>query len=124
MNYQTGIKGTYHFEGLPSKSNYSLKSSRDDQPMNGVSTLDLVLIQKHILGIELLNSPYKILAADVDNDKQITAIDLVELRKLILATYEDLPNNESWRFIPKSTSFSDPQNPWNAGAVAKEEIKK
>jgi len=83
-----------------------------------VSTLDLVLIQKHILGIELLDSPYKILAADIDNDKQITAIDLVELRKLILATYEDLPNNESWRFIPKSTVFADPQNPWNAGAVS------
>jgi len=118
MNYQTGVKGTYHFEGLPSKSNYSIKSSRDDQPMNGISTLDLVLIQKHILGIELLDSPYKILAADIDNDKQITAIDLVELRKLILATYEDLPNNESWRFIPKSTTFNDPQNPWNAGAVS------
>jgi len=118
MNYETGVKGTYHFEGLPSKSNYSLKSTRDDQPMNGISTLDLVLIQKHILGIELLDSPYKILAADIDNDKQITAIDLVELRKLILATYEDLPNNESWRFIPKSTTFADPQNPWNAGAVS------
>ena len=117
MNYQTGVKGTYHFEGLPSKSNYSLKSTRDDQPMNGISTLDLVLIQKHILGIELLDSPYKILAADIDNDKQITAIDLVELRKLILATYEDLPNNESWRFIPKSTTFSDKQNPWNASEV-------
>jgi len=117
MNYQTGVKGTYHFEGLPSKSNYSLKSSRDDQPMNGISTLDLVLIQKHILGIELLDSPYKILAADIDNDKQITAIDLVELRKLILATYKDLPNNESWRFIPKSTVFADPQNPWNFSEV-------
>jgi len=117
MNYETGVKGTYHFEGLPSKSNYSLKSTRNDQPMNGVSTLDLVLIQKHILGIELLDSPYKILAADIDNDKQITAIDLVELRKLILATYEDLPNNESWRFIPKSTTFNDIQNPWNASEV-------
>jgi len=117
MNYETGAGGTYHFEGLPSKSNYSLRSKRNDQPMNGVSTLDLVLIQKHILGIELLNSPYKILAADIDNDKQVTAIDLVELRKLILATYEDLPNNESWRFVPKSTSFADPQNPWNVSEV-------
>jgi len=117
MNYETGVKGSYHFEGLPSKSNYSLKSTRNDQPMNGVSTLDLVLIQKHILGIELLDSPYKVLAADIDNDKQITAIDLVELRKLILATYEELPNNESWRFIPKSTSFADPQNPWNVSEI-------
>jgi len=117
LNYQTGIKGTYHFEGLPSKANYSIKSKRNDQPMNGVSTLDLVLIQKHILGVELLDSPYKILAADIDNDKQITAIDLVELRKLILATYEGLPNNESWRFIPKSTTFADKQNPWNINEI-------
>jgi len=113
MNYETSAKGTYYFESLPAKSNYTLKSKRNDQPMNGISTLDLVLIQKHILGVEFLNSPYKIIAADIDNDKQLTAIDLVELRKLILATYENLPNNESWRFVPKSTSFTDLKNPWN-----------
>jgi hypothetical protein len=113
LGFETSAKGNYEFGNLPAKADYTLKANRNDQPMNGISTLDLILIQKHILGTQLLDSPYKIIAADVDNDKQVTAIDLVELRKLILASYEQLPNTESWRIIPKAQQFSDPQNPWN-----------
>ena len=113
LNYETGVKGTYHFEALPTKSDYTIRAKRKDQPMNGVSTLDLILIQKHILGTEPLDSPYKIIAADADNDKQVTAVDLVELRKLILSTYEELPNAESWKFVPKAHQFDDPRNPWD-----------
>ncbi|HNT22143.1 MAG TPA: hypothetical protein PKL70_17025, partial [Saprospiraceae bacterium] len=113
LNYETGVQGTYHFEALPSKSDYTIRAKRKDRPMNGVSTLDLILIQKHILGTEPLDSPYKIIAADADDDKQVTAIDLVELRKLILSTYEELPNADSWKFVPKTQQFSDPKNPWD-----------
>jgi len=113
LGFETSEKGQYEFGNLPSKADYALEARRNDQPMNGISTLDLILIQKHILGTLPLDSPYKIIAADVDNDKQVTAIDLVELRKLILATYEELPNTESWRIIPKTQTFEDPQNPWN-----------
>ena len=67
--------------------------------MNGVSTLDLVKIQRHILGLEELNSPYKLIAADVNADNEIKASDLTELRKLILGIITDLPTNESWRFV-------------------------
>ena len=37
---------------------------------------------------------------------------MVELRKLILTVYDKLPNNTSWRFVPKSYNFSNIQNPW------------
>jgi hypothetical protein len=32
--------------------------------MNGVSTVDLLLIQKHIIGLKELDSPLKMIAAD------------------------------------------------------------
>ena len=72
------------------------------------------MIQKHILGTERFTSPYKIIAADADNDQNVSAIDLIELRKLILGLYDKLPNNTSWKFVPKSYQFDDILNPWSA----------
>ena len=51
---------------------------------NGVSTLDLVKIQKHILGKSPLESEMREVAADVNNDGKVSALDLLDIRKLIL----------------------------------------
>lgn len=92
--------------------NYIVKPEKDDNPLNGVTTYDLVLISKHILGIEPLTSPYKMIAADANKSGSITTFDIVELRKLILGIYSDLPNNNSWRFVDKSFSFPNANNPF------------
>ncbi|MCB0684324.1 MAG: hypothetical protein KDC32_25950, partial [Saprospiraceae bacterium] len=42
---------------------YTVAPFLDEDADNGVSTYDLVLISRHILGVELLNSPYKLIAA-------------------------------------------------------------
>jgi hypothetical protein len=84
----------------------------DENPLNGVTTFDLVLITKHILGIQLLDSPYKMIAADVNNSSTITTADMIQLRKLILGIYDDFPNNTSWRFVDADYVFPDPTNPW------------
>ncbi|HNL39977.1 MAG TPA: hypothetical protein PKH43_12600, partial [Saprospiraceae bacterium] len=99
---------------------YTIKPTRNDNPMNGVSTFDLVLMSKHILGITPLNSPYKIIAADVNKSNSVTAFDIVELRKLILGIYTELPNNSSWRFIDQTFTFANPANPF-ASAPFQEE---
>ena len=105
--------GSYSFSSMPMNDQYTIQARRNDNPMNGVSTLDLVLIQKHIMGSESLSSAYKVIAADVDNNHDVNAIDLVELRKLILGIYDKLPNNTSWKFVPRSYVFTEIANPWN-----------
>ncbi|MCC6458920.1 MAG: T9SS type A sorting domain-containing protein, partial [Saprospiraceae bacterium] len=85
---------------------------RNNDPLNGVSTFDLVLINKHILGIEPLSSPFKMIAADANNSRSITTFDIVALRKLILGIDTALANTTSWRFIPKDYSFPNPLNPF------------
>lgn len=45
---------------------YTVAPERDDNHLNGVTTYDLVLISRHILGLEPLNTPYKMIAADVN----------------------------------------------------------
>ncbi|MBK8700839.1 MAG: T9SS type A sorting domain-containing protein [Saprospiraceae bacterium] len=103
-------EGQYNFVDMPVGGSYVLSGLKDDDYMNGVSTLDLVLIQRHILGIDKLTSPYLLIAADVNKDKKITASDLVDLRKLILGINDKLQDNNSWRFIDKSFTFADPYN--------------
>ncbi|MDO8365686.1 MAG: T9SS type A sorting domain-containing protein, partial [Saprospiraceae bacterium] len=40
--------------------------------------------------------------------------DIVELRKLILGIYTELPNNTSWRFVDKAYQFPNVNNPFQA----------
>jgi hypothetical protein len=106
-------QGQYAFpNAVPFGMDYTVTPTKDDNPLNGVSTFDLVLISKHILGLEPLNSPYKMIAADANKSNSITTFDIVEIRKLILGIYNELPNNTSWRFVDKDFAFPQPANPF------------
>ena len=108
---ETGDDGYFEFE-LPSENNYTVTPSRNDNPLNGISTLDIILISQHVLGIQALDSPYKLIAADVNNSGNISVLDMVDLRKMILLINEEFPNNTSWRFINEDYVFADPTNPF------------
>lgn len=92
----------------------TLTPTKNNFPLNGVTTFDLVLINRHILGQQLLDSPYKLIAADINKSGTITTFDIVELRKLILGIYPDFPQNTSWRFVDAQHAFSNPANPWDS----------
>ncbi len=110
--FDMASNGQYAFSSLPMYSDYQVDAIKDDNYLNGVSTLDLVIIQRHILGIQNLDSPYKIIAADVNSSASVDGVDLVELRKLILGIYTDLPQNTSWRFVNSTHEFVNQMNPW------------
>ncbi len=110
MNMLTANNGLYNFAGVLNGGDYIVKPYKNDDHLNGVSTLDLVMIQRHILGLDKLTTPYKLIAADINKDQKITAADLTELRKLILGVVNEFSNNKSWRFIDKAYVFQDLQN--------------
>ncbi len=97
---------------FPLSSNAKITPKLDIDPLNGVNTWDLILISRHILGLEPLNSPYKLIAADANKSGTVTTFDIVELRKLILGTFSELPFNTSWRFVDKAQVFTNPSNPF------------
>lgn len=76
----------------------------------GVTTLDIILIQKHILGLEKLQDPEALIAADANNSGTISGTDIVQLRKLILGLITELPNNDSWNFYPSNVDLNNVQN--------------
>ncbi|MEZ4924877.1 MAG: dockerin type I domain-containing protein [Saprospiraceae bacterium] len=122
------VGDTFHWETMQFSSEYHhiwgeivpdigynsiVTASHKLNPLNGVTTADLLLIQKHILGIEAITSPYKLIAADANMDGKITTFDIVLLRKLILGIITELPHKQSWRFIRKDYTLPDPGNPFN-----------
>ena len=109
----TDQNGEYVFDAMPLGGKYEVVPRKDINYLDGVSTLDLILIQRHILGMEQLDSPYKLLAADINDDGELSAADLLDLRKLILGIYEDLPMQDSWRFVDANFSFLDQFEPWS-----------
>lgn len=113
-NATTPSSGAYAFNNLPvgPQADFTVAPEMDTLPLNGVSTFDLILTTRHILNIQLLDSPYKMIAADVNNDKKITTLDLIHLRRLILALDASFANNTSWRFIRADYVFPVPTNPW------------
>ena len=111
--YVTGPDGRYTFEVALTGEETTIIPEKNDRHKNGVSTLDLVKIQKHLLGLEPFNAPYQYIAADANNSQYVSAIDLIELRKLILGIYAELPTNQSWRFVVKEYVFPDTLETWS-----------
>jgi hypothetical protein len=107
----TDSDGFYSFTNLPG-SDYIITPVKSDHPKNGVSTLDLIRIQQHLLGQTPFTRPDQYIAADINGSWNVSAIDLIELRKLILGIYPDFPNNSSWRFFPKGFMFPAMLDPW------------
>ncbi|MCB9331294.1 MAG: T9SS type A sorting domain-containing protein [Lewinellaceae bacterium] len=111
----TNSAGEFQFCTCEVCNDYIVTPYKNNDPLNGVSTFDLVLINKHILGLEFLNSPYKMIAADATKNNALQTSDIITLRRLILGLDTEFPNNTSWRFIQEDFNFPYPSNPFWAG---------
>ncbi len=69
----------------------------------GVSTADLIDMQRHILQKKRLDSKYQRIAADVNGNGLIDGLDVLELRKVVLNPSRVFANNTSWRFYDTAT---------------------
>jgi thiol-disulfide isomerase/thioredoxin len=84
------------------KSAGNLTIDYNQDYLAGVSTIDLVLIQKHIQGVSKFADYKHLIAADVDQSGDVNVLDLLDLRKLILGLYDKLPASPSVQFVYKN----------------------
>ena len=59
-----------------------------------------------------MNSPYKLIAADLNEDQSINIDDITLLNQANLGILNQFPNGRSWRFVDAAYSFPAPGNPW------------
>jgi hypothetical protein len=108
----TNEEGAFLINQVKTGYDYTLSPESNLNPMDGVTTFDLVLMSKHILGIQAFDSPYQAIAADINNSGSVSSLDLIQMRKMILNLSTDFPNNQSWRFIDAAYSFENDPSQW------------
>jgi Concanavalin A-like lectin/glucanases superfamily/Carboxypeptidase regulatory-like domain/Secretion system C-terminal sorting domain len=108
----TDSSGNYSFKILPGSYILTPTKSYEKFKVNGISTLDIALIHAHTLQLSTLNSPYKVIASDVNRSSGISTADILFLRRLILGTDTTLPNNRIWAFVDGDQNFSNPISPF------------
>jgi len=112
---ETGQEGRLTLPvNLPAQGELRLAFTKgEDQYRNGVTTADLIRMQKHILGTDTM-PPYKMLACDVNLSNSMTTLDMIRIRKLILTITPDFGDGgaPSWQFFVANPSFADPLAPW------------
>lgn len=108
----TGGDGTFGFS-VNQTGTYAIGPAKSSEsPANqGVTTQDIALIRQHILGQAPLNSPYKLLAADVNNSGSLSTHDIVFMRRVIAGTATSYPAGV-WKFVRSDFTFVDPSAPW------------
>lgn len=103
----TNADGGFATGSLLTEEAYTINVSKETNPGNGVTTLDIVLITKHILGIDMFTQPTQMVAADVNLSGTVTTLDIVRLRQLILGINDVFPEAPSWVFEPSEVSLEN-----------------
>jgi len=109
----TGADGLYSFT-VAQGGSYTVTPSKsnDTTTNNGITSVDISLIRRHVLGGTPLNSPYKIIAADANNLANVTTGDIPLVRIVVLNNLAKFPptNSRLWEFV---SGFTDEQNPFS-----------
>ena len=113
----TDSSGSYIVPANYAKSAIHFNKTNDINKANGVTAIDIALIQAHVLGKNNLNSPYKVIAADVSGDGKVTALDIVYIKRLILGVDTAFTNSKTgrkslWTFVNSAVAFADSTNPF------------
>ncbi len=109
----TDASGNYTFSAVANSKNSIIPSKNNDKTIaNGVNGTDISLIQSHILKKVVLNSPYKLIAADVNSDGAVNGTDIALIKSLILKHITKFTGNKLWSFVDSSFIFTTPTKPF------------
>jgi len=111
----TDESGNYEFMDLRANGeDYTVDPSLESyiSHSQGVSTFDLVLITRYILGLNDFESPFQYIAADANGDEEVSVQDILAVRRLILGLDLQYRNNSAYRFVDADFIFPVASNPW------------
>ncbi len=95
-------------------SNYTIRPKKNNDKLiaNGINGTDISLIQSHILKKVILNSPFKLIAADVNNDGAVNGTDIALIKSIVLKRITSFSGNRLWSFVDSSFVFATPTKPF------------
>jgi hypothetical protein len=103
----TDRQGRFSVDDLPTDRALTVTAANDVNIANGISSLDIVLITRHILGIQSFTNPFQFIASDVNNNGSVSAVDLVGIRRVLLGLSADFDGRPSWIYVPENADLSE-----------------
>jgi len=103
----TDENGFFEFDNVVVINSVGLEFERDDDHVNGLSSVDLVRIVNHILDLNPFTDEISPLAADVNGDGAISSLDIVILLRVILGLTDRFDEKDSWEFVPESLVLTE-----------------
>lgn len=101
MSRESADDGSYKVGFGTTQYDRMLDVTKESDPMSGISTLDLVYLQQHIMGTQPLTHPAALRAADVDGSGRAGVNDLLMLRDAFLSGGKSLKGAIlPWEFYP------------------------
>lgn len=102
------VSGAYALS-VYANTEYHLTAQKDHESRanRGVDVSDIVLMRKHILSAERLDSLVSRVAADVNRDHSIDVLDIVAMRKMILGMRDDYASESSPQSAANSTNSTN-----------------
>ena len=79
----------------------------ESNKLNGLSTLDLVLIQRHVVLLDTLNNLFDRVAADVNQNGVISTADALIAQRTLLGLDSIISNNSNWVLLSENNGISN-----------------
>lgn len=99
----TDANGAYQFTGVANGGNYVVKVSKGSDT-SGLSSADQIKIGRHIVGLELFDTIFKIIAGDVNNSGSLTSADQIKIGRFIVGL-DSVLTSGAWKFYPSSAAL-------------------
>jgi Secretion system C-terminal sorting domain len=113
-NTLTNKTGDFLMANLLIDKNYTIRASKTnaEDKYLGLTSFDVSIISEYLLDKKKINSPYALIASDVNLSGDIDVADISILRSFLLRKSDALPAG-IWRFVDKTYVFKDITNPFN-----------
>lgn len=86
-------------------SNYQFSFFDNYLDNSGLSTYDLIRMLRHVQGNQAFTEPHQFVAADANNDRQISDEDVEALHALLTGAIDTLPGQQRWQYLPDDFVF-------------------
>ena len=99
--------GNYQFSDLTAGGNYTVTPTKAALTPGsaGITTVDVVAVQRHFLDIGIPLSGCPLTAADVNGDTLVTTSDVIAIQRFVLNLSSGIANTGQYQFTPASRSY-------------------
>ncbi len=95
-----------------STGDFTLDPKKDINYLNGVFLDDIVDLLEHLYQNTFLDSPYKMIAADVNQSGSLTHYDVYLIRRLVIDYDDEFAHVDSWEFVKDNFTFPNQSDPF------------